>query len=101
MTVHLEVVDNQPLMTPAEVASMFRVTPKTVTRWAEAGKLPVVRTLGGHRRFPAAPVHRLREKLDSAAPGGGAEPAPGSSSSARSIVRGVQKLEAVKRNRRR
>ena len=39
MTVHLEVVDNQPLMTPAEVASMFRVTPKTVTRWAEAGKL--------------------------------------------------------------
>jgi excisionase family DNA binding protein len=46
------------LLTPAEVAAMFRVDPKTVTRWAQAGKLSAVRTLGGHRRFRAADIHR-------------------------------------------
>src|SRR3982074_804287 len=42
----------EPLLTPAEVASMFRVDPKTVTRWAKAGKLSAIRTLGGHRPHP-------------------------------------------------
>lgn len=46
-------------MTPAEVAALFRVDPKTVTRWAEAGKLTSLRTLGGHRRYRAEEVHRL------------------------------------------
>ncbi len=46
------------LLTPGEVAAMFRVSPKTVTRWARAGKLSAVRTLGGHRRFRASEVHR-------------------------------------------
>jgi len=41
----------EPLLTPAEVATMFRVDPKTVTRWAKAGKLTSIRTLGGHRRY--------------------------------------------------
>lgn len=41
----------QSLMTPAEVAALFRVDPKTVTRWADAGKITAVRTLGGHRRY--------------------------------------------------
>jgi excisionase family DNA binding protein len=45
------------LLTPAEVAAMFRVDPKTVTRWARAGKLSSVRTLGGHRRYREAEVH--------------------------------------------
>lgn len=30
---------------------MFRVNPKTVTRWARAGRINAIRTLGGHRRF--------------------------------------------------
>src|SRR5690606_12434911 len=47
------------LLTPSEVASMFRVDPKTVTRWAKAGKLPAIRTLGGHRRYSEAQVRRL------------------------------------------
>ena len=47
------------LLTPAEVASMFRVDPKTVTRWAKAGKLSAIRTLGGHRRYSAAEVRSL------------------------------------------
>ena len=29
---------NERLMTPGEVAAMFRVDPKTVTRWASAGR---------------------------------------------------------------
>ena len=47
------------LLTPGEVAVMFRVDPKTVTRWAQAGKLSAVRTLGGHRRFHEAEVRGL------------------------------------------
>ena len=39
------------LLTPAEVAELFRVDPKTVTRWARAGRLTAIRTFGGHRRY--------------------------------------------------
>ena len=44
------------LLTPAEVAQLFRVSPKTVTRWARSGKLTAMKTLGGHRRFRAGEV---------------------------------------------
>lgn len=47
------------LLTPAEVASLFRVDPKTVTRWARAGKLSAIRTLGGHRRYSEVEVRSL------------------------------------------
>ncbi|MDQ1710116.1 MAG: hypothetical protein QOG49_1501 [Frankiaceae bacterium] len=47
------------LLTPAEVATMFRVDPKTVTRWAKSGKLTSIRTLGGHRRYREAEVRQL------------------------------------------
>lgn len=48
------------LYTPAEVALIFRVDPKTVTRWAAAGRISSVRTPGGHRRFRKSEVDRLR-----------------------------------------
>jgi excisionase family DNA binding protein len=51
--------DAEPLLTPAEVATMFRVDPKTVTRWAKAGKLTSIRTLGGHRRYRESEVRSL------------------------------------------
>lgn len=51
-----EQLDFEKLLTPAEVAKLFRVDPKTVTRWAKAGKLSARRTLGGHRRFSEAEV---------------------------------------------
>jgi len=38
---------------------MFRVDPKTVTRWAKAGKLTAIRTLGGHRRYRKSEVQAL------------------------------------------
>lgn len=47
------------LMTPAEVATFFRVDPKTVTRWARDGRISSFRTLGGHRRFHRAEVLSL------------------------------------------
>jgi len=49
----------EPLLTPSEVATMFRVDPKTVTRWAKAGKLTSIRTLGGHRRYREPEVRAL------------------------------------------
>ena len=36
----------------AQVAELLQVSPKTVSRWAQEGMLPYVRTLGGHRRYP-------------------------------------------------
>jgi excisionase family DNA binding protein len=51
--------EQEVLLTPAEVAKMFRVDPKTVTRWAKAGKLTAIRTLGGHRRYRRSEVHAL------------------------------------------
>ncbi|MHB1786528.1 MAG: BldC family transcriptional regulator [Acidimicrobiales bacterium] len=50
------------LLTPAEVAALFRVNPKTVTRWARSGKLTAVRTLGGHRRFRASEIRKCLEE---------------------------------------
>jgi excisionase family DNA binding protein len=48
--------DEEALLTPSEVAAMFRVNPKTVTRWARSGKISAIRTLGGHRRFKASEI---------------------------------------------
>jgi excisionase family DNA binding protein len=47
------------MLTPSEVAQLFGVDTKTVVRWADAGKLSAIRTLGGHRRFKAEEVTRL------------------------------------------
>lgn len=51
------------LLTPGEVAALFRVDPKTVTRWAAAGRIGSIRTPGGHRRFREAEVNELLAKL--------------------------------------
>jgi excisionase family DNA binding protein len=51
------------LLTRAEVAEIFQVSPSTITRWAEAGKLPSVKTLGGHRRYEAKAVIALAQQL--------------------------------------
>jgi excisionase family DNA binding protein len=56
-----QTTEAEPLLTPAEVATMFRVDPKTVTRWAKAGKLTSIRTLGGHRRYKESEVRGLLE----------------------------------------
>ena len=56
--------DQEVLLTPSEVAHLFRVDPKTVTRWAKAGKLTSIRTLGGHRRYKESEVKALLNTLN-------------------------------------
>jgi excisionase family DNA binding protein len=41
------------------VAALFRVDPKTVTRWAASGRITSIRTPGGHRRFRESEVRAL------------------------------------------
>ena len=55
--------NQETLLTPAEVAALFRVDPKTVTRWAKAGKLTSIRTLGGHRRYKESEVKALLKTI--------------------------------------
>jgi excisionase family DNA binding protein len=58
-TTGIRTPEYEPLLTPAEVATIFRVARKTVTRWAKAGKLASVRTPGNHRRYREAEVRAL------------------------------------------
>ena len=56
----MDQTDAEALLKPGEVAALFNVDPKTVSSWADAGKLSVVRTLGGHRRYLESEVLALR-----------------------------------------
>lgn len=55
----VERLEGPDLFTPAEVAQLFKVNPKTVARWARAGKLPAIRTVGGHRRYRREVIEQL------------------------------------------
>lgn len=57
----LESIIADKLLTPGEVAATFRVDPKTVTRWAAAGRISSIRTPGGHRRFRESEIRALLE----------------------------------------
>ena len=46
-----------------QAAERLAVSPKTVARWAKQGRLPHLRTLGGHRRYDPEMVERLRSQL--------------------------------------
>lgn len=50
-------------LTPGQVARLLHVSPKTVTRWANQGRITCIVTLGGHRRFPAADVKRVAQEM--------------------------------------
>lgn len=47
------------LLRTREVARLFQVSERTVAEWARRGRLPSVRTLGGHRLYPAEQVREL------------------------------------------
>jgi len=51
--------NTERLLTPHQVAQMFRVDPKTVARWASNGWIGSIRTPGGHRRFRETEVRAL------------------------------------------
>lgn len=54
---------NERLLRPGQVADLFHVDAKTVRRWAKAGRLNAIRTVGGHRRFREAEVRELLQRL--------------------------------------
>jgi excisionase family DNA binding protein len=60
------VADSEQWLTPAEVAALFGVHPKTVTRWAKGRRLGFIRTLGGHRRYRLSDVRKLLSEETSA-----------------------------------
>jgi excisionase family DNA binding protein len=55
--------DTPTYLRAAEVAGILHVSPKTVSRWAKEGKLPFMKTLGGHRRYPEAKIRQLVDEL--------------------------------------
>ncbi len=85
--------DGDELLTPSEVAALFRVDPKTVTRWAKAGKLTSIRTLGGHRRYRANEVYSLLDRT----PGGRPE-SQEASQAERTSTRPIPVRPAMPRN---
>jgi excisionase family DNA binding protein len=52
-------MEGQQLLRSHEVAVLFDVTERTVINWASAGKLPSLRTIGGHLRFRSEDVVEL------------------------------------------
>lgn len=54
-----DLFQSERLLRPGEVASLFRVNSKTVTRWANTGRIPSIRTLGGHHRFRPNDIRRV------------------------------------------
>jgi predicted site-specific integrase-resolvase len=57
-----EVREEEVLLRPSQVAALFDVDPKTVSSWADSGKLSVIWTLGGHRRYLQTEVLALRRE---------------------------------------
>ena len=57
------------LLTPAEVAAIFRVDPKTVAGWARSGKLRAIKTLGGHRRYLESDILAFLQDDETSTPG--------------------------------
>ena len=54
----------EKLLTPGEVAALFRVDPKTVTRWAASGRITSIKTPGGHRRFRESEIRAFLEERE-------------------------------------
>lgn len=61
-TPNVSVVEPPEFLSRRDVARLFGVSVSTVTRWAQRGLLPTVRTPGGHYRFPAAEARRAAER---------------------------------------
>jgi excisionase family DNA binding protein len=60
------VAEADRLLTPAEAAAELGVGVKALTLWSDRGGIGAVRTPGGHRRYKAAEVAKLRRKRERA-----------------------------------
>ena len=56
-------IESPSFLLTAEVADILHVSPETVSRWAKQGKLPFMKTLGGHHRYPEAEIRELANRL--------------------------------------
>lgn len=56
-----DLLDGEHLLTPGDLARLFKVDPRTVSRWAAEGRLSSIKTPGGHRRFKESEVLALLE----------------------------------------
>jgi diguanylate cyclase (GGDEF)-like protein/PAS domain S-box-containing protein/excisionase family DNA binding protein len=52
----------EELLTLQEATAALGISASTLRRWADSGRLRVVRTAGGHRRVPAGEVARLNQR---------------------------------------
>ncbi len=59
----ISIAEAEDFLSRAQVAELFCVSPSTVTRWADAGKITCVRTLGGHRRYQKESIVKLVRSL--------------------------------------
>ena len=50
---------NNELLTPGDAAKMMGVHTMTVWRWTEEGRIPFVKTIGGHRRYYRSEIEKL------------------------------------------
>src|ERR1019366_2364596 len=68
--------EGEPLLTPGQAAAELKVGVQTLTRWEAEGKSGAVRTIGGHRRYGAAEVARLKLRRGRAGAAGGQRGGP-------------------------
>ena len=55
--------DAEPFLHTSQLADLLHVSPKTIARWANDGRLPHQRTPGGHRRSPEPAIRQLAASL--------------------------------------
>ena len=59
----------EPTVTLGEAAQLLGVSPSTLRRWADSGRLETVRTTGGHRRFARAALREVGAPVGEGGPG--------------------------------
>jgi excisionase family DNA binding protein len=57
-------MENDEMLSPGEVARLFGVDPRTVSRWADDGSLPCIRLPKGHRRFRKSVVDAIFNEIN-------------------------------------
>ncbi len=51
-------------LTSGEAARLLGVSPRTISRWADEGRIACIVTAGGHRRFTRCVVEQTRDSME-------------------------------------